>query len=218
VIKENHITVERTARVFTLGEREAPIDCLVIACHGYGQLAKHFIRKFDVIVRPGTLVVAPEGLSRFYWGGLSGDVKASWMTKEDRLAEISDFTNYLTQVHEEYTTDLSNSAQIVLFGFSQGCATQLRWMIRARPDFSHLILWAGSIPEDIDYEPARSYLQDKPLHFVYGNEDPFITPDRVAQQKALAAKLPMGYQVNSFEGKHSLDRNALRKLFEQIRP
>ncbi|MCR9098642.1 MAG: phospholipase [bacterium] len=218
MIEEHHLRVQRTARYFTLGHPSAQTNCLVIACHGYGQLAKHFIKKFDVIARPDTLVVAPEGLSRFYWGGLSGNVVASWMTKEDRLAEIADFSAYLTRLYEHFTSDLPANAKIILLGFSQGCATQLRWMAREKPAFSHLVLWAGSIPEDIDYTPARSCLQDKPLHFVYGVEDPFITPERIAAQQALAAQLPMAYQVHTFEGKHTVEREALRRLFEQIRP
>ncbi|MCI4647702.1 hypothetical protein [Phaeodactylibacter sp.] len=218
MIEEHHLSVQRTARYFTLGHCTAQTNCLVIACHGYGQLAKHFIKKFDVIARPDTVVVAPEGLSRFYWGGLSGNVVSSWMTKEDRLAEIADFSAYLTQLHGHFTADLPANAQIILLGFSQGCATQLRWMAREKPAFSHLVLWAGSIPKDIDYTPVRSYLQGKPLHFVHGTEDPFITPERVATQQALAAQLPMEYQVHTFEGKHTVEREALRDLFEQIRP
>lgn len=201
-----------------MGQLSAQTNCLVIACHGYGQLAGHFIRKFDVIARPDTIIVAPEGLSRFYWGGLSGNVVASWMTKEDRLAEIADFSAYMTQVYERFTTGLPAKAQIVLLGFSQGCATQLRWMARAKPAFSDLVLWAGSIPEDIDYGPVQSYLDGKPLHFVYGDEDPFITTERVRTQTELSQRLPMKYQVHKFSGSHSVDREALKALFQQIRP
>ncbi|WP_425421563.1 alpha/beta hydrolase [Phaeodactylibacter xiamenensis] len=218
MIEEHHLSVQRTARYFTFGQCTEQTNCLVIACHGYGQLAKHFIKKFDVIARPDTLIVAPEGLSRFYWGGLSGNVVSSWMTKEDRLVEIADFSAYLTKLYIHFTADLPDGAQIILLGFSQGCATQLRWIARENPTFSHLILWAGSIPEDIDYGPVRHHFQDKPLHFVYGTEDPFITPERVAAQEALAAQLPMNYRVHTFEGKHTVEREALRGLFEQIRP
>jgi hypothetical protein len=61
-----------------------------LVTHGYGQLAKTFIRRFEPIMDAQTLVVAPEGLSRFYWGGFDGPVVASWMTREDRLDEIAD--------------------------------------------------------------------------------------------------------------------------------
>lgn len=218
MIEEHHLNVQRTARIYTLGQLTKQTRCLVIACHGYGQLAKHFIRKFDAIARADTLIVAPEGLSRFYWGGLSGEVVASWMTKEGRLAEIADYTAYMTQVYERYTETLHRDARIVLLGFSQGCTTQLRWMARAQPLFSDLVLWAGSIPEDVDYRPLRPYLSSHPLHFVYGDNDPFITAERAAEQKLLSEQLAMNYQVHRFEGKHTVERKALRTLFEQIRP
>ncbi len=217
VIEEHHLKVERTARLYTMGNPSESTRCLVIACHGYGQLAGHFIRKFDCIARPDTVIVAPEGLSRFYWEGLSGDPVASWMTKEDRLSEIHDFSAYLTQVYQQFTAGLPATAQIVLLGFSQGCATQLRWMAREQPRFSDLVLWAGSIPEDIDYVPLRSYLEGKPLHFVYGDTDPFITPGRVKAQQALAGQLPMRYHTHVFKGRHAVDRIALKALFREIR-
>lgn len=217
MIEEHHLFVQRTARLYSLGQLTDHTRYVVIACHGYGQLAKHFIRKFDAITREDTLVVAPEGLSRFYWGGLSGNVVASWMTKEDRLAEIADFTGYMTQVYERFTANLHRDARIILFGFSQGCATQLRWIASALPAFSELVLWAGSIPEDINYSPVQQYLKDKPLHFVYGDKDPFITPERVAQQKRLAQQLAMNYQVHHFRGKHTVEREALKAVFGLIR-
>lgn len=218
MIEEHHLEVERTARVYTLGVPSKSTRCLVIACHGYGQLAAHFIRKFDSIARPDTLIVAPEGLSRFYWQGFSGDPVASWMTKAARLSEVRDFSAYLTQVYQRFTAGLPANVQVVLLGFSQGCATQLRWMAQEQPQFSTLVLWAGSIPEDIDYRPVYAYLQGKPLHFVYGDADPFITPERVEAQQALARQLPMPYQTHVFSGRHTVDRSALKLLFDQIRP
>lgn len=217
MIQEHHLPVQRTARLYTLGELTGQTRYFVLACHGYGQLAKHFIRKFDAIAREDTLIVAPEGLSRFYWDGLSGNVVASWMTKEDRLVEIADFSAYLKQVYEQFTTGLHEDAKVILLGFSQGCATQIRWLARARPVFSDLILWAGSIPEDIDYRPVQPFLEGKPLHFVYGDNDPFITPERIIQQRKLSEQLSMAYRVHRFSGKHSVEREALRRVFEQIR-
>ena len=218
MINEHHFSISRTARLFSIGEVSPQTRCLVIACHGYGQLAKHFIRKFDVIARDDTVIVAPEGLSRFYWGGLSGNVVASWMTKEDRLAEIEDFSNYLSQVYDHFTKVLPASSQIVLLGFSQGYATQVRWMVRKNPQFSRLVLWAGSIPEDIDYSQSQSYFYNKPLHFVNGDEDPFLTPERLEQQSALIQKIPKNHRTHVFSGKHVVDRSALATLFEEIRP
>ncbi|MEN0004839.1 MAG: phospholipase, partial [Bacteroidota bacterium] len=77
MIHEHSIPVTRTAHYATQGQVGPHIRYLCIACHGYGQLAARFIRKFDVVDRADTFVIAPEGLSRFYWGGVTGNVVAS---------------------------------------------------------------------------------------------------------------------------------------------
>ncbi len=212
---EHHFTVKRRARVYTLGNISPSTRYCCIACHGYGQLASHFIRKFDQVAREDTVVIAPEGLSRFYWGGLAGEVKASWMTKEDRLSEIADFSDYLTQLYGFYWPQLPAGAAIVLFGFSQGVATQLRWMMREFPEFHHLVLWAGTIPEDIDYQPAMDYFRDKQLHFVYGTADQFLTPERLAAYRQELAETGLRFREHTFEGRHRVERQALLKLFRE---
>jgi predicted esterase len=210
---EHHFTVQRRARVYTLGTAGPNTRYCCIACHGYGQLAGHFIRKFDVVAREDTLVVAPEGLSRFYWGGLSGEVKASWMTKEDRLNEIADFSDYLSQVYTHYRTQLPEETVFILLGFSQGVATQMRWIMRAFPAFQHLILWAGTVPEDIDYRPALDYFRDKRLHFVYGTQDQFLTEERLKAYQAQVAETGLAFETFTFEGRHKVDREVLLDLF-----
>ena len=210
---EHHFTVQRRARVYTLGTAGPTTRYCCIACHGYGQLAGHFIRKFDVVAREDTLVVAPEGLSRFYWGGLSGDVKASWMTKEDRLNEIADFSDYLSQVYQHYRAQLPEDTVFILLGFSQGVATQMRWIMRAFPEFQHLILWAGTVPEDIDYQPALDYFRDKRLHFVYGTQDQFLTEARLQAYQAQVGETGLTFETSTFEGRHKVDREVLFDLF-----
>ncbi len=99
---EHHITVARTARYFTIGDPAATEIWFV--CHGYGQLAARFLKRFEPITEGARLVVAPEGLSRFYVG--SGErrdqpVGATWMTREDRLHEIADYVKYLDAVYAD---------------------------------------------------------------------------------------------------------------------
>ncbi|NUQ24404.1 MAG: phospholipase [Saprospiraceae bacterium] len=207
----HHLTVARTARYYTLGTPGPHIKTLWITCHGYGQLAGQFIRKFEAVLDEETLVVAPEGLSRFYWEGVSGDVGASWMTKDDRLAEIDDYVAYLSSLYDFFVTQLPPQTRIVLAGFSQGCATQLRWITRQLPHFDVLLLWAGGLPEDIDYKPLLPYFQEKSLHFVYGLQDQYLTEERIATQSQWLADTGLPLQIHTFDGKHEIDREVLRQ-------
>jgi predicted esterase len=216
MFQEHHIEVKRTARYFTLGTPHRDVKQFWICCHGYGQLAKNFIRKFDVLGTEDTFIIAPEGLSRFYWGGVSGEPVASWMTKEDRLNEIKDYTRYLSDLYDHYIDLLPSDVKVVLFGFSQGCATQMRWIIQRLPRFDQLILWGGIIPDDINYRPYLDYFSDKQIHFMLGDQDQFLTPEREKLYNKLVEHSQLVIERHRFNGKHVVDRAALQSLVAKL--
>ncbi len=82
-MKEHHLIIPKTARYFQNGELNQSTSEVWIVCHGYGQLANFFLRKFDLLNSNTTCIIAPEGLHRYYLEGSAGRVGASWMTKED---------------------------------------------------------------------------------------------------------------------------------------
>ncbi len=214
---ESHSTrVERTAHYYTIGKPGPHIKKLWIVCHGYGQLASRIIQKFNDLDDGQTLIIAPEGLSRFYWQGVTGHVAASWMTKMDRLEEIADYTRYIKSLYELYTAQIAEDAKIILFGFSQGCATQCRWVMREFPKFDHLILWGGRFPEDLDYRPHQQYFANKDIHFLYGDEDQYITREFIDWQENFAKEQSLEYQTTKFKGKHVIDRAVLKELAERL--
>lgn len=216
-MKNHKIKVPRTAHYATIGNPGTHIRYCWIVCHGYGQLAKNFIRKFDQLDDGETLVIAPEGLSRFYWGGFTGEVVASWMTKGDRLDEIADYTNFLSTLYQQFIPQLAPDVKIILLGFSQGVATQFRWIMRTFPRFHHLILWAGLTPEDLDYRPHQDYFADKEIEFVYGTEDPFLTEKRQAFHRNVIQKNKLEIRERSFTGEHKVDRVVLNQIFAEIK-
>ena len=89
----HHIPVTRTARYYTLGELNQNTKDVWIFIHGHRDLAGKFIMKFAELAEQGSFLIAPEGLMRLYIKGDFGDVGASWMTKEDRDADIKDYVN-----------------------------------------------------------------------------------------------------------------------------
>lgn len=214
-MQEHHLLVRRTARYYSLGSITPDTEYVWIACHGYGQLARRFLRKFDFLSDTGHYILAPEGLSRFYWQGLTGEVAASWMTKDDRLHEIQDFCNYLDTLLEKTLQDFDRPPKLVLFGFSQGCATIIRWMMDRFPKVHRAILWAGLFPEDINYLPHQEYLRDTHFHFIYGTEDQYLTPEREAIHRKLLADQQLKVQIHSFKGPHQVDRQVLMDFVQE---
>ena len=212
VFQSHSIPVQRTAHYYTIGQAGPAIEQLWIVCHGYGQLASNLIRKFSEFDSSKSLIVSPEALSRFYWKGFSGEVGASWMTRADRLDEIEDYCNYLQNIYDVFTRQLRPDVQINLLGFSQGCATQCRWIMEKQPAFHNLILWAGLLPDDLDYKPFKDYFKTKNLYWVYGTKDQFLTPERLDWQKKFCQRMLLDFKEITFDGKHEIDREVLIDL------
>jgi predicted esterase len=220
---EHHISVARTARYQQLGEPSATTRQLWLVAHGYGQLAEYFIRHFKSVhaLDPaGTVIVAPEALSRFYLSGTSGHVGASWMTSADRLTEIADLTTYLNTLLSHLLQSCPPDVHVTVLGFSQGTATVSRWLAANaghwRPQ--RLVLWAGDFPADIDATAAQQLLHDLPLVLVSGELDGYMSPDQLqAQAEALG---PYGPQItmHTFEGNHTLYPPLLRRLHAATAP
>jgi predicted esterase len=217
MIQERHLTVPRTARYFVLGETERPVTDVWIACHGYGQLAAEFIAAFEPLRAPGRLIVAPEGLSRFYFEsgfhGPDSKVGASWMTREDRLAEIGDYVAYLDAVNDAVCAQADRAAaRLTVLGFSQGTATVSRWVTRGKVRPERLILWGGLLPPDLDAAGARAALERLDLVLVVGRRDRFVTEEKVSEQLAALGRIGVTPRTLRHPGGHGLNAEVLAEL------
>ena len=213
-IQEHKFDVKRTAHYYTYGDPKKA-KYLWFAFHGYGQLASRLIRKFSGLNEKEHFVVAPEGLSKFYWNGVQGEVAASWMTKLHRLDEINDYCNYLNELKQHIENQYDNFDKTVLFGFSQGCATMWRWLHREQVHFDYLVNWAGWIPEDISYLHLKAYLESKQLFFIYGKQDEYLTQQRIAALKEIVDRNQLNIKIQAFEGNHVVDRKFLNEFVER---
>ena len=210
---ETHkLTVPRTARYYTLGTPSEQTRDLWVVCHGYGQLARYFLRHFAVLDDGATMVVAPEALSRFYLDGFSGRVGATWMTKEDRLSEIEDQAAYLNLLLQQLLQQLPSSVRVHVLGFSQGGATVCRWLATNQVPCHHLVLWAASFPEDISFEAGKAAFEGMQVDMVYGTQDEFITPEKLQHQQDIMKRLGLAPQVHTFEGGHTIAPELLATL------
>lgn len=211
---EHHLTVTRSARYHQLGELSAGTRNVWFVCHGYGQLAAYFVRHFTFLTDSDstTVVIAPEGLSRFYLAGNDGRVGASWMTRDDRLHEIDDQLNFLNQLTDKALAKCPDDVKITVLGFSQGTATVSRWLAQARCRPAHLILWAGGFPDDLAPTAARRLLQNLRLTLVVGTADEYISVALLEQQRRQLQQLGAAPAVITFTGKHELNRAILAGL------
>lgn len=212
-MQEHHLTVSRTARYCTLGRMTEHTRTVWFVCHGYGQLAPYFIKKFEAIANPDTLIVAPEALSRFYLKEFSGRVGATWMTREERPYEIADYLNYLNDLYAHTLKGFDvNSLQINVLGFSQGTTTVCRWVNQQSVKFDKLVLWAGYFGNGLHDVLDPHTVAEKEVHFVYGTHDEFLSNiDLVPYEANLRSVVPH-IKVSTFEGGHSIEAEALLRI------
>src|SRR5687768_2159509 len=218
-MSEHHIEVTRTARYFLMGEPSRSVRDVWFVCHGYGQLASDFMKEFDCIASPERLVVAPEALSRFYvpagegFHGPDSKIGATWMTREDREAEISDYIAYLDRLYDSIFERLErDNVRVTVLGFSQGGATANRWVTRGRARADRLLMWGCLLASDSDLNEAASFFRDVELSIIYGTRDKFADTGMVADYEKLLRENSVPYSLVTFDGGHRMDRDTLRSL------
>lgn len=209
---EHRISFNFTARYRTIGTISKNIKHLWLVCHGHGHLAEYFIKQFACLDDGEHLIVAPEGLSKYYLKGFTGRVGATWMTKEDRLNDIDNYVTYLEAVYSQVKSQLDENVKVTLLGFSQGAATISRFATQTSVNFDRLIVWAGIFPPNLPIPTSIEKIKDQPVYWVYGTKDPYLTSQVIDQQKQLAERIQVSPEVISFEGKHELNEDVLLRI------
>jgi predicted esterase len=199
---------EKTFRYAAHGELSTA-HTIIYVLHGYGQLSEFFIRKFSCLGE-GYIVVAPEGMHRFYLNGTSGRVGASWMTKEARETDIADNIHWLNELDKRIILDQKKRKKIIL-GFSQGGATAARWFYNGDPQADQLIMWASIFPPDLSIKDEISAKSDNGI-FVVGKNDPYF-PEK-EHEMAIVHFQQLGFSTFTFDGGHDLDENTLLNVLK----
>lgn len=203
----HHIQVTKTARYFTLGELNQHTKEVWFVLHGYAQLASDFIQDFEALNDGTRFIVAPEGLNKFYARGFGGKPVATWMTSEDREAEIRDYINYLNTLYQ--ALQLPTACKIVVLGFSQGVATASRFIHNNQSGVDEFIIYSGEIAAEL-VNPISTQIRNKKITYVTGNNDPFITPEK--HQNVYALMHQLNAKIIEFDGGHEVKGDVLQKL------
>ena len=206
---EHFIPVPRTARYVTLGSPGPALRELWMVCHGYGQLAGRFARPFEPLADGSRLIVAPEGLSRFYLDRSPQQlVGASWMTREDRLREIEDYVAYLEAVYGEVRAWVGRELPVAALGFSQGVATATRWAARTAAPLRRLVVWGGTLPPEVDLTVFRGHR----VTVVCGERDELVTAKVRAAEAERWRAVDVPTDTRLFPGGHEVPEDVLAEV------
>jgi predicted esterase len=121
---------------------------LVVGFHGYGENAEKSLDELRRI--PGAsrwVLCAAQALHPFY--NRTGDVIASWMTRQQRERAIVDNIRYVSSVVTEVKRELSISERLVYLGFSQGAAMAYRAAAGSGHPCLGVIVLGGDVPPEM---------------------------------------------------------------------
>lgn len=219
----HHFSVRRTARYASQGPHDGSAAELWLGLHGYAQLAARFVRWLSPLEDGRTLVAAPEALSRFYLEtGLDGRhgkmIGATWLTREDREADLRDHIAYLDQLAEHLLAMHQERPRFVVLGFSQGAALAARWVLQGRVVPDQLVYWGTPLPSDVSPSRLAERLGGRPVHLVGGDHDPYAPPGSLEATGQALGHAGADAQVVRFPGGHQLHGPTLLGLAGRALP
>jgi len=216
-VNEHHLSVSRSARYYTLGQTGPSLREAWFLCHGYSELARPFLRRFESLDDGTRLLVAPEALSRFYLDARAGRppqrIGASWMTREDREREIADYLGYLDALYDRCREAWGDRPVTVrVLGFSQGAATAVRWAVHGRAAPAEVVLYGALLPPDILPGDLRSLRPTLRVVLVGGDRDELLDHAELANQVAALKAAGVESRLIRFEGGHRIEPTVLQQL------
>ena len=217
MFNKHNISFEFSSSYITYNKLTDNTENIWIVFHGYGQLSKYFIRRFDVLDSDKNYIIAPQGLSKFYVDEDYKNVGASWLTKEDRGSDLLNQQKYLIKLMDELKLKIDFSKiKVNLFGFSQGVSALTRLLMNYNMKVNNIIIWAGWVPEEF-FNINKDVLKDTNLFFVVGNKDKYYNnPIIKGYLKKFKNILNKEIDYSVFDGGHIVDRKVLKKINEKL--
>ncbi|NQV72211.1 hypothetical protein HQ496_03735 [bacterium] len=213
MIQIHRFVTPKTTRFAQIGELSEETTEIIIALHGYGQLASEFAQSFLPLASPNRVIICPEALSRFYTNHRARVSGATWMTSEDREFEIMDYVTYLDGLTEEILEDAPENIRVVVLGFSQGCHTASRWVGNGTFSPDRLILWGADPAHDLSQEEWDALADVKEITLVAGSEDEYLPADRLIKAEEALRDHQCTFNTVRYEGKHEMVRDVLKGLW-----
>ena len=179
--------------------------------HGMGYLSRYFINYFSALNGDENYIIAPQAPSKYYQDKAFKHVGASWLTRENTLAETENVLNFVDAVFKKEITE--KPSNLIVMGYSQGVSIATRWVASRKILCDKLILHSGGIPKELtpkDFEFLKPTVE---VIYLYGNKDPYITEARKTEEQLKGSQLFKNrLKIEVFDGGHKVNQDFLLKL------
>ena len=207
--EEKEISYTSTNTYSTLNQFDEKTEYVWFVCHGMGYLSRYFLRYFKGLNPETNYIIAPQAQSKFYIPPKFKHVGASWLTRENTVAETKNVLSFFDAVFA--AEPALSSKKLIVLGYSQGVSVAMRYLAKRQLQCEHLILHSGGIPvelkpSDLDFHKAKTTL-------IYGNKDKYLTGERAAEQTRMAKALfKKNLDIIEFEGVHEVNVEFIKGL------
>ena len=213
---EKRVSYQTSKTYDTLNEYSDRTKNVWLVFHGMGYLSKYFLRYFKELDPDENYIIAPQAPSKYYLGPEYKHVGASWLTREDTIAETKNVLAYVDEVWR--SEDIKRDINFIILGYSQGVSIATRWMASRNIQCDHLVLHSGGIPKEL--EPSHfNYLSlETTVTYIYGDKDEYINEARKTEESLRSSQL-FGdrLDVEVFDGIHEVSKDFLQKLANNLK-
>lgn len=175
---------------------DAPI---FVGFHGYGQSAAAMLGPLRRIAPEGSVLVAVQGLHRFYTRG-TGEIVAHWMTSEDRELMIADNAEYAGRVVAQVKHRIGGEAGPLFYvGFSQGVPMAYRSALFSGHETAAVIALGGDLPPDLEEAALRRLPR---ILIGRGSGEEWYTEEKLAADVGRLGRAGVRFESKPYQGGH----------------
>ncbi|MEQ5791165.1 esterase [Muricauda sp. NFXS6] len=209
---EKTVTYTTENTYLTQNELTGKTKNVWLVFHGIGYLSRYFVKYFNGLNAEENYIIVPQAPSKYYLKNEYKYVGASWLTKENTATEVKNVLNYIDAVLK--AEKIPEDMNLILFGFSQGVSVATRWWASKKANCKLVALYAGGIPNELTANDFEFVDHDSTeIKLIYGNEDKYLTPDRLKGEKIKIEKLFQGKaETITFNGGHEVKPEIIKDL------
>ena len=206
---EKEISYNTTNSYSTLNTLSEKTKNVWFVCHGMSYLSRYFLKYFKELNPDENYIIAPQAQSKYYIQPAFKHVGASWLTKENTIAETENVMRYFDAVLE--AEQIPKDINIIVGGYSQGVSVVLRYVAKRQLKCHKLVLMSGGIPKELKTEDFE-FLNSEVKH-IFGTDDEYLNDERLIYETNRAVEL-FGNTVDiiRFEGNHIVNVELINKL------
>ncbi|WP_440766941.1 alpha/beta hydrolase [Natronorubrum sp. DTA7] len=164
--------------LLTAGAPALAAEAAFVVCHGRGATAQGVVNLFEPTSRHGLAVLAPQAeRSRWY-------PRRATAPRADNEPWLSSSVDCVAAALERAESIGIPPERTVLGGFSQGACVVAEFVRRNPARYGGLVVLSGTLPgslDDLESTEIDGSLAETPILLGYGEDDPHVDPDHVAE-------------------------------------